>query len=75
MITNILGKLIYYNKVYRIETACPADNGNLHHAFCLQLRELEYKGISVFDFYRYTARQNRRDENIIRWEISIITRD
>lgn len=26
---NILGKLIYYNKVYRIETARPVENGNL----------------------------------------------
>ncbi|MCH5685523.1 RteC domain-containing protein [Niabella sp. W65] len=24
----ILGKLIYYNKVYRIETTCPVSNGN-----------------------------------------------
>jgi len=25
----VLGKLIYYNKVFRIETACPASNGNI----------------------------------------------
>ncbi|GEP90749.1 RteC protein [Chitinophaga terrae (ex Kim and Jung 2007)] len=65
---NILGKLIYYNKVYRIETACPADNGNLHQCyFALQLRELkqEYKEhICNSDFYRYyRSGRTDRDEN------------
>ncbi|WP_026769690.1 RteC domain-containing protein [Asinibacterium sp. OR53] len=63
---NILGKLIYYNKVYRIETACPADNGNLHQCyFALQLRELkqEYKEhICNSDFYRY-YRSGRTDRD------------
>jgi len=26
----ILGKLIYYNKVFRIETTCPMSNGRIH---------------------------------------------
>lgn len=26
----ILGKLIYYNKVFRIETTCPVNNGKIH---------------------------------------------
>ena len=54
---NILGKLIYYNKVYRIETACPADNGSINHNYyMLQLRKLtkEYKEpIGNSAFYRY----------------------
>src|SRR5690606_34507077 len=44
---NILGKLIYYNKVYRIETACPVDRGTLYQNYlALQLRDLkqEYQG-------------------------------
>ena len=53
---NILGKLIYYNKVYRIETACPVDNGNLCHSyFVIKLQGLkqEYREhICSSDFYR-----------------------
>lgn len=65
---NILGKLIYYNKVYRIETACPAKNGNLHQCYyALQLRELkqEYKEhICNSEFYRYyRSGRTDRDEN------------
>lgn len=65
---NILGKLIYYNKVYRIETASPAESGNLHQCyFALQLRELkqEYKEhICNSEFYRYyRSGRTDRDEN------------
>jgi RteC protein. len=63
---NILGKLIYYNKVYRIETACPAENGHLHQSyFALQLRELkqEYQEhICNSEFYRY-YRSGRTDKD------------
>lgn len=63
---NILGKLIYYNKVYRIETACPANNGNLYQSyFALQLKELkqEYREyICNSDFYRY-YRSGRTDRD------------
>lgn len=63
---NILGKLIYYNKVFRIETACPANNGNLHQSyFALQLKELkqEYREhICNSDFYRY-YRSGRTDRD------------
>lgn len=65
---NILGKLIYYNKVYRIETACPADNGSLNHNYyTLQLRKLtkEYKehiGNSAFYRYYRSGRCDRDDE-------------
>ncbi|HWK58752.1 MAG TPA: RteC domain-containing protein [Parapedobacter sp.] len=63
---NILGKLIYYNKVFRIETACPADNGNLHqNYFSLQLCNLkdEYtEHVCNSDFYRY-YRSGRTDRD------------
>ncbi|MBW3523881.1 RteC domain-containing protein [Chryseobacterium sp. NKUCC03_KSP] len=63
---NILGKLIYYNKVYRIETACPAENGHLYqNYFALQLQGLqqEYKEhICNSDFYRY-YRSGRTDRD------------
>ncbi|WP_454045390.1 RteC domain-containing protein [Chryseobacterium sp. Marseille-Q8038] len=63
---NILGKLIYYNKVYRIETACPAENGHFYqNYFALQLRGLqqEYKEhICNSDFYRY-YRSGRTDRD------------
>lgn len=60
----ILGKLIFYNKVYRIETACPVPNGKLLlKYFSSQLEQLkqiykDYAGSS--DFYRY-YRSKRTD--------------
>lgn len=63
---NILGKLIYYNKVYRIETACPANNGNMHQSyFAMQLRALKQEfteHICNSDFYRY-YRSGRHDRD------------
>ncbi|SEK60089.1 RteC domain-containing protein [Parapedobacter koreensis] len=63
---NILGKLIYYNKVYRIETACPVDNGNMNqNYYALQLRELtqEYREhVCNSAFYRY-HRSGRTDKD------------
>ncbi len=29
----ILGKLIYYNKIYRIETTCPVSNGKMYYSY------------------------------------------
>ena len=53
----ILGKLIYYNKVYRIESGCPVNNGRMYHDYFsneLQLLKQEYKDyICNSDFYRY----------------------
>ena len=38
----ILGKLIYYNKVFRIETACTVKNGKMYYGyFSAQLHELK----------------------------------
>ncbi|MBA5791569.1 RteC domain-containing protein [Flavobacterium sp. xlx-214] len=53
----ILGKLIFYNKLYRIETSCPASNGKLFvKYFSSQIDKLlrnckEYTERS--EFYRY----------------------
>ncbi|AIM35256.1 tetracycline regulation of excision, RteC [Sphingobacterium sp. ML3W] len=62
----ILGKLIYYNKVYRIETGCPVNNGKIYHTyFTSRLQELkkEYaEHICNSDFYRY-YRSGRSDKN------------
>jgi hypothetical protein len=55
----ILGKLIYYNKLYRIETACPCptSSGKLYQKYYsneLQQLKQEYTDqISSSDFFRY----------------------
>ena len=53
----ILGKLIYYNKVFRIETTCPVSTGRIHQSYFenqLKILKSEYKeSISNEDFYRY----------------------
>ena len=62
----ILGKLIYYNKVFRIETTCPVSNGKLHQSYYenqLKALKSEYKDrICNEDFYRY-YRTGRTDRN------------
>ena len=54
---NILGKLIYYNKIFRIETTCPVSNGKIHQSYYenqLKALKSEYKeSICNEDFYRY----------------------
>ena len=60
----ILGKLIFYNKVYRMEIACPVPNGKLMlKYFSSKLEQLKktFKEHTVSsDFYRY-YRSNRCD--------------
>lgn len=62
----ILGKLIYYNKVYRIETSCPVNSGKMYYEyFSSELQQLknEYKEhICNSDFYRY-YRSGRTDKD------------
>lgn len=62
----VLGKLIYYNKVFRIESACPASSGNIYEGyFAMHLRELkqEYtEHVCNSDFYRY-YRSGRTDRD------------
>lgn len=64
----ILGKLIYYNKVYRIETTCPVSNGKMHYSyFSAQLASLKREYIEHIcnsDFYRY-YRSGRTDHDNI----------
>lgn len=60
----ILGKLIYYNKLYRIETSCPVSSGKMKHKYYggeLQHLKQEYKGqICNSEFFRY-YRSGRTD--------------
>ena len=62
----ILGKLIYYNKVYRIETTCPVNNGKMYYSyFSTQLANLKREYIEHIcntDFYRY-YRSGRTDRD------------
>ena len=64
----ILGKLIYYNKIYRIETTCPVDTGKMYYNyFTMQLAHLkrEYsEHVCNSDFYRY-YRSGRTDRDQI----------
>lgn len=64
----ILGKLIYYNKVYRIETTCPVSNGKMYYSyFSSQLANLKREYIEHIcnaDFYRY-YRSGRTDRDDI----------
>ena len=64
----ILAKLIYYNKVYRIETTCPVSNGKMYYSYFYgQLANLkrEYsEHLCNSDFYRY-YRSGRTDRDDI----------
>lgn len=71
----ILGKLIYYNKIYRIETACPVNNGKMYdHYFASQLSNLKREYINHIcnsDFYRY-YRSGRTDRDGIYFKLGNI---
>lgn len=62
----LLGKLIYYNKVFRIETSCPVYNGKMYQAYFInELEELKQdfnEHIRNSDFYRY-YRSGRTDKD------------
>lgn len=62
----ILGKLIYYNKVFRTETSCPVNDGKMYYNFFsneLEELKLEYKEhICNSDFHRY-YRSGRTDRD------------
>src|SRR5690554_1119584 len=67
----ILSKLIYHNKIFRIQTACPVDGGKVYAScFSEQLQELkrEYREhIYNSDFYRYyRSGRTDRDETYFR---------
>lgn len=71
----VLGKLIYYNKVFRIETSCPVNNGRIHQSYFenqLKILKSEYKeSISIEDFYRY-YRAGRTDRDHIYFRLGQI---
>lgn len=62
----ILGKLIYYNKIYRIEITRPVNNGKMYYNYySLQLERLKQEYIDHIcntDFYRY-YRSGRTDRD------------
>ncbi|MGJ1415173.1 RteC domain-containing protein [Sphingobacterium multivorum] len=67
----ILGKLIYYNKIFRIETTCPVSKGKIHQSYyenLLKSLKSEYKeSICNEDFYRYyRAGRTDRDHTYFR---------
>ena len=72
----ILSKLIYHNKIFRIQTACPVDGGKMYASyFSEQIKELkqEYREhIYNSDFYRYyrSGRTDRDDTYFKRGNIN-----
>ena len=67
----VLGKLIYYNKIFRIETTCPVNNGKMYYHYFesqVQILKAEYKeSICNEDFYRYyRAGRTDRDNSYFR---------
>ena len=67
----VLGKLIYYNKVYRIECACPLGSGKIdRNYFSNQIKELKQEfeeHIFNSEFYRYyRSGRNDRDQTFFR---------
>jgi len=67
----VLGKLIYYNKVYRIECACPLGSGKIYrNYFSNQIKELKQEFeeyIFNSEFYRYyRSGRNDRDQTLFR---------
>ena len=72
----ILGKLIFYNKVYRIETTCPVSNGKMYYSyFSTQFANLKREYIEHIcnsDFYRYyrSGRTDRDDTYFKRGNIN-----
>lgn len=67
----VLGKLIYYNKVYRIECACPLGSGKIYrNYFSNQIKELKQEfeeHIFNSEFYRYyRSGRNDRDQTFFR---------
>jgi hypothetical protein len=61
----IVGKLIFYNEIYRIETTCPVQGGKMYRKyFQAQLKMVKQNHASKLDmnFYRY-YRSGRRDRD------------
>lgn len=61
----VMGKLIFYNDVYRIETTCPVQGGKMYRKYFsgqLKLLKQNKAGHPDMDFYRY-YRSGRRDKD------------
>lgn len=74
----VLGKLIYYNNVYRIETTCPVRGGKLYrNYFEGQLKLLKQHNVSQLDmdFYRYyrSGRTDKDAEYFLREQVHLAT--
>lgn len=74
----ILGRLMYYNEVYRIETTCPVRGGKLYRKyFTGQLKLLKRNNASFLDmdFYRYyrSGRTDRDTDFFIRSHVQFPT--
>lgn len=71
----LLGKLIYYNKVYRIEASCPVDRGKMYENFYSEqfrgLKKEFEEHICNSDFYRY-YRSGRTDLDAIYFRLGKI---
>lgn len=71
----VLGKLIYHNKVFRMETTCPVSEGKMHQSFYesqFKMLKLEYEeSICNKDFYRY-YRAGRTDRDHIYFKLGQI---
>jgi len=71
----ILGKLIFYNKIFRFETDCPVSTGEIHQSYfesLLKGLKSEYKeSIRHEDFYRY-YRAGRTDRDNIYFRLGQI---
>lgn len=72
----ILGQLIYYNKIFRIETVCPVKDGKMYQKFFAsqlgQLKQEFKEHICSSHFYRYyrSGRSDRDEEYFMRGKIN-----
>lgn len=72
----ILGQLIYYNEVFRIETVCPVKDGEMYQKFFTnqfqQLKQEFKEYICESHFYRYyrSGRSDRDKEYFVRGKIN-----
>ncbi|MFP5438843.1 MAG: RteC domain-containing protein [Bacteroidia bacterium] len=74
----VLGKLIFYNEVYRIETSCPFSEGKMYiKYFSAQLKLLKknsrlYRDNEFFRYYR-SGRSDRDGEYFVRGQLHHFT--
>jgi len=74
----VLGKLIFYNEVYRIETTCPVSGGKMYRKyFSSQLKLLKKNNASHGDteFFRYyrSGRIDRDEDFFVRGKLTLLT--